>query len=303
MAGLLKRAQGFLDNIPTFDEWATKNGLNNVGILKMHAPKSAAEEMSDGYYFFAESKGFNVKTIASSLSAKKFWDKTLSKAFEWQCFSKDFNELTPFYDLFDEDLRTSLDSLYFLPFNNKNCPMYLVVAEFESDDEINLPKASETAAVLKKIADLKDDEEKRFLEIEKSIERGLEISNAHLLILSLKSCVEKTVQNTAIWRKMTKIDTVDKIEMRAQILFSVASAAKTILSPLFCSPNCFHVSKNGEMKIVMFSKDDIDEETISFHLATTLSSLIGNDAEKQILLLSAGICQNKKGTLAFLKQG
>ncbi len=302
--GLLKKAQSLLaESTPSFDVWAVRSGFKHAGIFQLHTPKSAATEIGGGYYCMAEAVGFSVKTIASSLSTKQFWDATLSKAFEWQCFSKEFNELLPFLDLFGDDIRQSIDSLYFLPFKDKTTPLFLVIAEFEDDDDITLPDSAECARKLSAIVEFENNEEKRLLEMENRISKGISKSSANLLILSLKSCVEKTIQNMEIWRKMSKIDMVDRIEMKAHILRAVSFCALTLLDPMFPTPNCIHIGANGELKLILFANDEPDEEAVSFHIAHSLSSLLGEDASKKILLLSAGICQNKKGAGAFLKKG
>ncbi len=302
-SGLLQRAQSLLAQAtPTFDEWAARQGFKHAGILELRTPSSATEN-GEGYYHLAESTGFSAKTIVASLSPRKFWDEMLSKASEWQCFSKDFNELVPFFDLFEDGIRDSIDSLYFLPFLEKENPRYLVIAEFSDEDDIVLPPSTKCATTLSNIENFRANEKIQFSEMEKNVEKGLKISNAHLLILSLKSCVEKIIQNSEVWRKLSKIETVDRIEMKSHILCAIANATFSVLSPMFRSPNCSHIGKNGEIKIVLFGKDENDEEVISYHLATALCSLLGSDAAQHILLLSAGICPSKKGVLAFLQKG
>jgi len=119
----------------------------------------------------------------------------------------------------------------------------------------------------------------------------------------LKTCIEKSLQNSDIERKLSKFDMVDRIEMKSHIIDSVTKTAHSIIEPLFQAPNCINLGTNGEIKLAMFAKDEPDEQIISFHIASTLSDLIGEDVTKQILLLSAGICPNKKGTISFLTKG
>lgn len=300
--GLLQRATKLIaETTPKFSEWTAKNGFRHAGILTPYKTGTGAE-----FYVMTESTGFNSKTIASSISFRDFWNGKLSKAFEWQCFSKDFNELSPFLPLFDDQTSMDMASLYFLPFNDKETPMIFVLAEFSDEEQTALPQSSACASMLKKIVEYKRDEQRELAEIDESIEKGLEISSAHFFILSLKNSVEKLMQNVEIERKLSKIDMVDRIELKARITAAVTSSAYATIAPLFKSPNCIHVDEtptSGDMKIVLFAKDELDEKLLSFHIVSMLQPLLGEHATKHTLLLSAGICPIKKGAVAFLQNG
>ena len=62
--------------------------------------------------------------------------------------------------------------------------------------------------------------------------------------------------------------------------------------------------KNGEVKIVLFAQDDPDEKLLAHHISKTLIPFLENPASSVVkpTFLPAGICQNKKGTIAFLSQ-
>lgn len=298
--GLLQRAASVLAEVtPKFDVWTTRNGFKHAGIFV----PCTTEKTSSDYYYLLNVVGLSAKTVASSVASSDFWKGKLTKAFEWQCFSKDFNELGPFLELFDDKISDSINSLYFLPFNDKNSPMIFVIAEFEDDDPISLPSATESAATLKNIMEVQKNIEVKFSTLEENLDKGLQISPAHLFILSLKTCVEKSLQNADVERKLSKFDMVDRIEIKEKVIDSVAHAAHAIIAPLFKSPNCIHLGTDGEIKIVLFAKDELDDKLISFHIATTLKELLGESGAKQILLLMAGICPNKKGSLLFLQKG
>ena len=76
-----------------------------------------------------------------------------------------------------------------------------------------------------------------------------------------------------------------------------------ICTTLFQKPDCCALGSDGEIKIVFFAKDEIDEQLLQFHIAGILSDIVGTSASKSIVLLTAGICPNAKGTMAFLQQG
>lgn len=299
-SGLLQRAVSVLAEVtPKFDVWTTRNGFKHAGIFV----PCTTEKTSSNYYHLLNVVGLSAKTVASSVESSDFWHGKITKTFEWQCFSKDFNELGPFLKLFDDKISDSINSLYFLPFNDKKMPMIFVIAEFEDDEPITLPSATESAVTLKNMIELQKNVDMKISTLEENLDKGLQISPAHLFILSLKTCVEKSLQRADVERKLSKFDMVDRIEIKEKVIDSVAHAAYAIIEPLFKSPNCIHLGTDGEIKIVIFAKDEPDDQLISFHIASTLRELLGEESSKQILLLMAGICPNKKGTLLFLQKG
>ncbi|MBR4600079.1 MAG: hypothetical protein IKO39_08525 [Treponema sp.] len=283
--GLLQRAQSVLADVtPTFDKWAKRSGFIRAAIL---APCQTAEGK---FYYTTDAVGFTAREMALLTETEEFWLGTLSKAFEWQCFSRDFNELDKFDGLFDDDILTQINKIFFLPFRNKERPMIFVLVELEEDDDINLPPASEMAVTLKNIVEFKNQAKKIIAKFEKNIETGLGISQSRLYLLSLKVCIEEELSTVEL----------PGDELKALVTSSITEAAQTVVAPLFRAPNCSQTGSMGEIKVVLFAKDEEDEQLLAYHAARTLIGLFGTKATKQVLLLSAGLCPNIKGTIEFL---
>ena len=283
--GLLQRAQSVLADVtPTFDKWAKRFGFIRAAIL---TPCQTAEGK---FYYTTDAVGFTAREMALLTETEEFWLGTLSKAFEWQCFSRDFNELDKFDGLFDDDILTQINKIFFLPFRNKERPMIFVLVELEEDDDINLPPASEMAVTLKNIVEFKNQAKKIIAKFEKNIETGLGISQSRLYLLSLKVCIEEELSTVEL----------PGDELKALVTSSITEAAQTIVAPLFRAPNCSQTGSMGEIKVVLFAKDEEDEQLLAYHAARTLIGLFGTKATKQVLLLSAGLCSNIKGTIEFL---
>lgn len=285
---LLLRAQSVLADVtPTFEKWAKRSGFVRAAIL------SPCETREGEFYYTTDSYGFSAREMAILTETKEFWLGTLSKAFEWQCFSRDFGELDKFDGLFDNDILAQINKIFFLPFKNKENPLIFVLVELDDDDDISLAPASETAVTLKNIVEFKNQESKILAKFDKNIETGLGISESRLYILSLKVCIDSQLSDVEIPGE----------ELRKLIVNSITENAQSIVSPLFRSPNCSYAGSNGEIKVALFAKDEEDEQLLAYHASRTLIGLLGLKATKETALLSAGDCPNKKGTIAFLTQG
>lgn len=284
-SGLLWKAQSVLADVtPTFTNWAKRSGFIRAAIL------SPCSTLEGRFYYTTDAFGFSAREMALLTETEEFWLGTLSKAFEWQCFSRDFNELDKFDGLFDDEVLGQVNKIFFLPFRNKEKPMIFVVIELEDDDDLNLPPASEVAVTLKNIVEFKHQEKKILAKFDKNIDTGLGISQSRLYLLSLKVCIEEELSTVEL----------PGDELRELVTRSITNAAQTIVSPLFRAPNCSQTGSKGEIKVVLFAKDEEDEQLLAYHVARTLIGLLGTKATKQVLLLSAGECPNKKGTIDFL---
>ena len=208
-------------------------------------------------------------------------------------FSRDFNELETFDGLFSDDVYNAINKLFFLPFKDKKNPLIFVLVELDDDDDITLAEASETAVTLKNIVEFKNQERKILAKLDTNIDKGLEISESRLYILSLDACIEQELEGVE----------VPGNELRALVKQAITDNAQMIVAPLFRAPNCSHSGSNGEIKVVLFAKDEEDEQLLAYHISRTLTTLLGREISKNVLFLSAGLCPNKKGTIAFLRQG
>ena len=168
--------------------------------------------------------------------------------------------------------------------------MIFVVIELEDDDDLILPSSSEMAVTLKNIVEFKNQEKKILAKFDKNIDAGLKLSQSRLYLLSLKVCIEEQLASLEL----------PGDELRHLVTRAITDVAQTIVSPLFRSPNCCQTGSMGEIKVVLFAQDEEDEQLLAYHIARTLIGLLGSKATKQVLLLSAGLCPNKNGTIEFL---
>lgn len=285
--GLLQKAQRILADVtPDFSKWAKRSGFKRAAIL---SPCTTAD---GDFYYMTDNIGFTAKGMARLTQTKKFWEKTIAKAFEWQCFSKDFNEIEKFDGLFDDDVYVSINKIFFLPFKDKQNPLIFVLVESDDDNDIHLAEAPEMAVILKNIVEFKNQRQKLLKKFTESIDNGFEISNGRLYILSIKVAVEFELAGIEI----------PGDELKRNVIQSITESSHITIDPLFRTPNCSNPGLSGEIKVVLFTNNEEDEQLLAYHAARTLSPLLSEESEKNILLLPAGVCKSKKDAIDFLFQ-
>lgn len=284
--GLLQKAQSILADItPKFNVWAKRSGFVRAAVL-------SPLETSDGrFYYITDAFQTDVKSMARIHGSAEYWRETLSKTFEWQCFSADFNELDKFQPFFSDSFFSRINKIFFLPFGDEKAPYIFMTVELEDEPDLNLEEASITAVHLKNIKEFQDLSGKVLSKLEENIDQGLKISDSRLFILSLKNWIEDA----------TKEINFENEELKNAVVDSAANIACTRIAPLIRKPNCIHSGKNGEIKIALFAKEDPDEQLLAHHISRSLENFLGKtEEEKKATFLSAGICPNKKGTIMFL---
>ncbi|MBQ7158712.1 MAG: hypothetical protein IJS09_04705 [Treponema sp.] len=282
--GLLARAEQYCaegahpeESHPgNFYEWCKKYNFSKVALL----------QHDETHFFITKSIGFDAESIALSYSSKDFWEGTLVTNGSWQSFTQGTTEIGSFNQFFSEQMLSMISKLHFIKLDD--C-ILLIVQEEESASlpDINIVKKELIQLVYVPT------ENTNTLALEEAIKKGLTISSANLYFLSIKSAVSTAIKDVPF------PDEKAKGKMTDIIYAHIEEICKT----LFQTPNCTQLGNNGEIKIVFFSKDEIDEQLLQFHITQTLADMVGKDATSGIVLLMAGICSNIKGTMTFLQQG
>lgn len=283
--GLLARAEGLSESTDAcnvdFIQWCEDQGFEHAGIF------------SPVHHIFVlhDASGLDAETIASSVSSSDFWEGSLESSDGWNTFTKDTNTLSGFFQLFSAAFNQSLTKLHFLPLEKDNTKLIFMVAE--TNTSIQLPSVS--SALKKTLFSIVNNasSSEQNLQFDKPLAQGLELYDAHLLLLSVKLSIDTILKNIELPEK----------DIRNQVISAIIKELTFITSRLFQNPCCVCAGTNGEIKIVMFSHDEPDESLLQFHISQALKPFLGSNGASSILLLSAGTCRNVKGASSFLLQG
>jgi len=279
--GLLARAEQYESagvKTGNFYDWCKKNAFSHIALLQRNG---------DAYHI-TKSIGLDAESIALSYSSKDFWDGTLITNGDWNSYSQGTAESAAFNQFFSEEMLSIVAKLHFIKMDDS----ILMIIQEQDEEETNLPPSDSVKSEISHFLYMPENKA-RGDELEAAVKRGLTMSNANLYFLSVKNAVASAIKDVpfaenSARQKMTDI-----------IYDHIARICKTI----FQTPNCSELGKDGEIKIVFFAKDEVDEQLLQFHIVQTLTDMVGKEAAKGIVLLMAGVCPNVKGTLTFLQQG
>jgi hypothetical protein len=263
--GLLAKASRYDTKAVNFAELAKQNNFYRCALFTN----------TEGFYHVQKSFNFDLESIADSVSTKDFWDGLDLTEGEWKSFSEE--SLTPLYQLFSEQIKNEIVLVSILKFKLDNNSAYLVVVNHDGE----LQDASVVSDAVIKSLDVKNLPSH-------DISDGFVISSAYLFIISAKLSLEN-----AFSKYDSSISDILTDAAMEEIFYKV--------SDLLFKPNCAVLKSNCEIKAIMFSKEDVDEKLLQFHINSSLQEFF-NLEEKGVLVLSAGVCPNSKGSISFLEQ-
>lgn len=126
-----------------------------------------------------------------------------------------------------------------------------------------------------------------------TVEQGLANATAHLFILSARLAVDAAASDRFFMSG-------ESLATREQALFAKLCS---LCTELFQRPNCAVPWSNAEIKIVLFSKNVIDERLLRFHIMQGFAAIIGKDAAQQLVLVRLGTAATAHDVYSFLQQG
>ena len=273
--GLLAKATQYDLQVNDFYAWCENQNFSHAALF----------QRNENTFSIVKAIGLDAETIARSYSSKDFWNGTLKADAGWQSFSKEETEFATFNQFLSEAVCAKAQTLHFIKLEDS------ILMLVQEDDDFTLSANSETVKhdIIQILYAHPEPEDLHALE--SSINKGLQVSNATLFLLSVKSAVDADISG------VTLTDAAHE-----KILQTIYDEIYRICAQLFQKPNCCVLGKNGELKIAFFAKDEVDEELMHFHIANALSEIISAENSNSIALLTAGICPDTKGTLAFMQQ-
>lgn len=234
--------------------------------------------------YIIKAVGLDAETIARSYSSKDFWDGTLKTDAGWQSVSREEAAFASFNQFLSDDARNKAQTLHFIRLEDS------VLMLVQEDDDFTLSANAESVkrAIIRILSAPPAPEDTQATA--SAVVRGLQIADAALLVLSVRTAVENAIQSVSFRDETAK----------EKILQTIYHEVYRTCALLFQRPNCCVPGKNGELRIAFFSKNGTDERLLRFHIARTLASAIALP-EKDVTLLRAGSSPDTQGIMSFLQ--
>lgn len=248
-----------------FSQWAKKNGFSQCGVFLE----------SYGYFVMCDMLGFHAQTAITSVSSSDFWMGSLERTTEWEVFTEDDMNISPFYQLFSDDDRYEVKKLCFLP---KNILGQNIIIFFASDDEfkrINLPSPQDETfleAVKQSCAEFKSPFTNKQL-IEKHLKEGFLRYEASCFTLSVKIAIDNIVSQCE----------TENSDIRQTIYDTIYTLISDKIQQHFAYPNSVTKGIEGEIKILIFANGKVEEDLLRMQLDETLKSVLAADSQGVIL--------------------
>lgn len=257
-----------------FYAWCEKQNFSHAALFRR-----------DGDVFYIiKAVGLDAETIARSYSSKDFWDGTLQPDAGWQSVSREEASFASFNQFLSDDVRNKTQTLHFI--KREDSVLMLV----QEDDDFTL--AANAEAVKRDMIQIlctRPAPEDRHATAS-AVVSGLQIADAALLVLSVRTAVENAIQSVSFRDEAAK----------EKILQTIYHEIYRRCAVLFQRPNCCMPGKNGALKIAFFSKNGTDDQLLRFHIAQTLASVIALP-EKDVTLQTVGSSSDSQEIMSFLQ--
>lgn len=262
-----------LENREDFPAFAEKNGFDRSGVFSPQGD----------YYFLSETQNLDLNTIVSSLSTKDFWTGLLTEKKGWAVFEGE--KLTPLFQFFSEEMKEKIRKISILPVMVAGEVHYFFAINAINEGELSDAALEEQ---LEPILNRKKNSIGKKLPFdEEKLAEGFSVSSASLFIISAKLSLENAFRDFASpFKELLKKTAINQLYAYLKTLFSF--------------PNCCFSGRDEEIKTVIFSKDETDEKLLQFQLNLSAKKFFSSQNEQNLLVLSAGICPNLRGTVDFL---
>lgn len=261
--GLLAKASALTSSIQvqvrdvSLSDFAEKHNINHCALY------SRIDDDESDKIIITDCIGLDADTVIKSVSSVDFWRGTLEQPLQLKTYSG--SECNQFFQFFSEDTAHQISKLFFIRANDDTVFM---ACEFDGE-QIDLPSSNDVNKImLYRQAD--------FIVAEDFVDGFKKGSSANLFLISVKFATDNVISST----EASLTDNEKNIISRAIYSMIVSEISRSLSS---IDKICY--DGNGEIKVVMFASDKIDDQLLQFHLASSLEKLIGSEAQSVEVML------------------
>ena len=275
--GLLSKAQNL--SSPSFQQWAEDRGFERCGVF---SEKSGLMMLESAY-------GIDAPSVFSSISTKDFWLGS-ARSDSWITLDSQSPNFTAFTQFLGGEARAKAKAFRILKIDDNDGLMiffeYSEKAAGFSRPSPNFPQ--ELKGIMKSKAELLN--EKPSIQSVRALAGD---KKARLCLISTKRALEET----------TKSIEVSELTIQHTLLNTIFEEIFFKTKKLFASPGAIFSEDSSEIKAAAIINSEIEDEILKEQLCLEYKDLIGSEAAKKVIILTAGYSSDSEEILDYLLRG
>lgn len=263
----------------SFQQWARDNGFEHCGVF--------CEK--DGLMLLECAYGMDAQSVFSSISTKDFWLGS-ARSDSWITLDEQSPNFTAFTQFLGNSARAKTKAFRILKITSPNGLMVFFEYTFKSVGFSRISKDFSQELTLLMA------NRSRILQEKPTIYDTSELADGHkarLCLISTKRALDETT---------ARIE-VSELTIQKKLTETIFEEIFWTTKKLFASPGAIYSEDTCEIKAAAIINSDIEDEILKEQLVLEYGSLIGEEAAKKIIILTAGYSDDSEEILDYLLRG
>ncbi len=276
-SGLMAKAQSA--SILTFQQWAKQNGFERCGVFRS----------KNGLMLLECANGVDAQSVFSSISTQDFWNGSVHSD-TWVTLDRESPNFSAFTQFLGAEAKTNVKAFRILKFTDGEELVVFFQYSYQPAGFLNV----------------KDNFKQELLEVLRCHRQSLMVEPTRQMVETLSE--KGSVRLFLISTKRALEETTQKIEICESGLLKVL--INTIFEELFYktkklfqAPALIYSIDPDEIKVAAYVNSEIEDEILKEQLSLEYESLIGTEAAKKIIILTAGYSQDHEEIHDYLLRG
>lgn len=276
-SGLMARAESA--SIQTFQQWAKQNGFEHCGVFRSH----------NGLMLLECANEIDAQSVFSSISTQDFWNGSVHSD-TWVTLDRESPNFSAFTQFLGTEAKSKVKAFRIFKFNDGGEPIVFFQYSYQPAGFLNTKETfkQELLEVLRRHKQSLMSEPKYEM-VEKISEQG----SVRLFLISTKRAFEEAIQ---------KIEVCESTLLKI-LINTIFEELFYKTKKLFQTPAMIYSIDPDEIKVAALVNSDIEDEILKEQLSLEYASLIGTEAAKKIIILTAGYSTDNEEIHAYLLRG
>lgn len=276
-AGLMAKAEDA--SVLSFQQWAKQNGFERCGVFRS----------KNGLMLLECANGMDAQSVFSSISTQDFWNGSVHSD-TWITLDRESPNFSAFTQFLGQDARANVKAFRILKIMDGQELIVFFQYSYKPAGFLNVKESfkQELLEVLRCHRQSLLSEPTHEL-----VKRLSDKGNARLFLISTKRALEETTE---------KIEVCETTLLKV-LVNTVFEELFYKTKKLFAAPAILYSLDPDEIKVAAIVNSEIEDEILKEQLTMEYESLIGSEAAKKIIILTAGYSKDDEEILDYLLRG